>query len=62
MAARTYAPQFARLCKQLAKYYQKHQTKIEAACSPQQASDGELLVSTINKAGGWNSVPTTEQP
>lgn len=64
MAKRTFAPQFARKCQELARYYNRHQAKIQAAAAGQGTlpADATSIVNTINAPNGWGSVVTSEQP
>lgn len=60
MAARTFAPQMARMLQRVVKYQAKHAAKINAVASASQQTDLATIVAAINNS--WVSVPVNEQP
>lgn len=60
MAAKTFAPQMARLLQRVVRYQNKHAAKIAAVASAQQNIDLATVVAAINNS--WTAVATTEGP
>lgn len=60
MAARTYAPQMAKMLQRVVRYQNKHAAKIAAVATGTQLTDLNTIVTAINNS--WVAVVTTEQP
>lgn len=60
MAAKTFAPQLAKMLQRVVRYQAKHAAKIAAVASAQQNTDLATIVAAVNNS--WIGVQTTEEP